>query len=110
MTQGDSKETLAEHQRQCRWLDEIFKHGQESSINEDPDNKTCLRRTVAVAEDRPRVINDIDSEDNGRSVIAMLCYTCPEMSVVDWSCRPMKNIELAFVMECWVRHGPDLPL
>eukprot|EP00956_Cyclotella_meneghiniana_P003669 scaffold4460_cov101-Cyclotella_meneghiniana.AAC.1 len=105
---GDSKETLAERQRQCRWLDEIFKHGRQSSINGDPDNKTCLRRTVAVAEDRPRVINDLDSEDNGRSVIAMPCYTCPEMSVVDWSCRPMKNIELAFVMECWVQAWPWL--
>ena len=34
--------------------------------------------------------------------------SCPEMSVVDWSCRPMKNIELAFVMECWVQAWPWL--
>eukprot|EP00956_Cyclotella_meneghiniana_P042304 scaffold248413_cov39-Cyclotella_meneghiniana.AAC.2 len=81
---------------------------QESPINGDPDNETCLRRTVAVAKDRPRVINGMDSEDYGKSVTELPCYTCPEMSVVDWSCRPMKNIELAFMLECWVQAWPWL--
>ena len=107
---GDTKESLAERQGNCRWLDEIFKHGKKESINGDPANKTCLRRTVSVAENRPYVINDLDASDRGRSVMKLPCYTCPEMSVVDWMCRPMKKVELAFLMECWVKAWPWLTI
>ena len=106
---GDTKESLAERQLKCRWLDEIHKHGRGNTLlNGNPANKGPMRRTVAVMSDRPRKIEDLNARDNGRSVVTMPCYICPEQPVVFWSSRPMKQIELAFMMECWLKAWPWL--
>lgn len=105
--EGDTKESLAARQGQSRWLDEITKHGQRNKvINGDPSNKTPMRRTVAVMDDRPRKIFDLESKDHQRSVVSTPCYRCYEQPVVFWSSWGMRQVELAFMLECWVKARP----
>ena len=99
---GDNKASLANRLYMNKWLDELHKHSKGSTlVNGDTEYKCPMRRTVSVCLDKPYKIENVEDRDHGKSVTAMYSYICPEMPVTRWMCRPMKQLELAFALECW---------
>jgi hypothetical protein len=95
--------------KSCVWLDDVYRHGSSESTNGAPNNRQACRRTVSIAEGPSYDVTDpVDSYEACRAVTKMRVYTCREMPVEKWMCRPATNEEYGAVMEIWRMAWPYL--
>ena len=104
----DTKESVLKKNDKCQWLDEVWRHGHVRPTNGDSTSKQPCRRTVSLARDYPRKINNPSKNEIGRFSTTLLVYTCREMPVNKWQVRPATNREYAKVLEIWRLAWPFL--
>lgn len=71
-------------------------------VNGDPNYKCPMRRTLSMSKCMPYIIEDLDDDDHGRSVVVMLTYHCHEMHLPRWSSRILRHLDYALMLDVGV--------